>query len=242
MKQQKMYAMKNNAKNWQGLVTAILVIGALMFFSVGAFAAGPQAVQLGQPAEELTAEWWQWVYSIPQTVNPVLDQNGEDCVMGQRGDVWFLAGAFGGTVTRTCSVPEGKVLFFPVMNLSFFDSPNACGQGPESYTVKEMRAAVAASIDGATDLSVTLDGRPVRNIHRVRSKVFEVSMPGDNLYGFFGIPCAGGVYSPAVDDGYYAHLNPLKPGPHTLHIHAEAVGGVLLDVTYNLTVVPVKLR
>jgi hypothetical protein len=50
-----------------------------------------------------------------------------------------------------------------------------------------------------------------------------------------------GVYSPSVDDGYYVLLKPLSVGNHTLHIHAESTG-FTLDVTYDLTVVPVQLK
>ena len=161
--------------------------------------------------------------------------------MGQHGDVWFLAGAFGGTATRDCYVPEGKEVFFPVVNSSFFDSPNACGQGPESYSIDEMRAIIGGWIDGATNLSATLDGKPVKMV-REQSVVFGVTVPKDNLYDFWGYPCAQGVYSPAVDAGYYVLLKPLKAGSHEVHIHAEAPGGFLLDVTYHLTVVPLKLK
>jgi hypothetical protein len=242
--------MKKRAIYRQGLAVAILVLGALIFASIEALAAGPQSVQLGQSAKELSAEWWEWAYSIPPSVNPIIDTTGEDCVVGQRGDVWFLAGSTGtgGAVTRTCSVPEGKLLFFPVLNVSTFNSPNACGQGPENFTVKQMRGVLAPIMDGATNMSVTLDGRLVRNIQRVRSEVFEVSLPPkDNLYLFFvnydpnQLPCAG-VYSPAVDDGYYAHLDPLPAGAYKLKIHGEIPPSFLLDVTYNLTVVPVTLK
>ena len=241
--------MKKRSKYWQGLATAILVIGALSFFSMEALAEGPRAVQLGQPAKELSAEWWQWAYSIPPSVNPLVDTTGEDCVVGQRGDVWFLAGSTGGALTRTCSVPEGKVLFFPILNISVFNSPNACGQGSVNYTVKEMRGWLAPIMDGATNMSVTLDGRPVRNIQRVRSEVFEVSLPPtDNLYLFLvnydpgQLPCEG-VYSPAVDDGYYTRLNPLPAGTYELKIHGEIpLSSFVVDVTYNLTVVPVTLK
>jgi len=42
-----------------------------------------------------------------------------------------------------------------------------------------------------------------------------------------------------VDDGYYAAVEPLEIGKHTLVIHAE--GAFKQDITYNLNVVPVKL-
>ena len=51
------------------------------------------------------AAWWQWVLSIPVDENPLLDTTGEKCMIGQRGDVWYLAGTFGAvTATRDCAV------------------------------------------------------------------------------------------------------------------------------------------
>jgi hypothetical protein len=199
-----------------------------------------------QSFKELSAEWQQWALSIPTPINPMLDTTGGNCMVGQRGSVWFLAGIFGGgSATRTCAVPADKMLFFPVINSVNFDAPNVCGQGPANLSVKELRAFSAVFIDGATDWSVKVDGRTIKNLHRVRSQVFEVALPEDNV---FDAPCIAlglgnvpaGVYSPAVDDGFYVGLEPLQVGNHTLHIHAEnPSAGFTLDVTYNLTVVPV---
>jgi hypothetical protein len=199
-----------------------------------------------QSFKELSAEWQQWALSIPTSINPQLDTTGENCMVGQRGSVWFLAGTFGGgSATRTCAVPEGKELFFPVINNVFFDSPNVCGQGPDSIPVTELRAINADFIGGATNLLVEVDGKALRNLQRVQSKVFEVALPEENV---FDAPCTGadlgnvpaGIYSPAVDEGFYVGLKPLKVGNHTLHIHAENPSvEFTLDVTYNLTVVPV---
>ena len=80
--------------------------------------------------KQLSGEWWQWVLSIPASVNPLLDTTGEDCMVGQRGTNWFLAGTFfGGPVTRACDIPQGATLFFPVINSVGFDTPGQCGQG-----------------------------------------------------------------------------------------------------------------
>jgi hypothetical protein len=140
-------------------------------------------------------------------------------------------------------VPEDKLLFFPVINSVNIDTPNVC-QGPASFSVKELRAFSAAFIDGATNLSVEVDGKPIRNLHRVQSKVFEVALPEENVFDALcapGVPA--GIYSPAVDDGFYVQLNPLKVGGHTLYFHAEnPVAGFVQDVTYDLTVVPVLLK
>src|SRR5713101_1673269 len=173
---------------------------------------------------QLSAEWWQWALSIPTSENPQLDTIGENCMVGQRGSVWFLAGTFGGgSATHACSVPEDKLLFFPVINFVDIDTPNVCGQDSTRIPVKDLRAASALFIDGATNLSVEVDGKAIRNLHRVQSKVFEVALPEENV---FDAPCApggvpAGIYSPAVDDGFYVQLNPLEVGNHTLHFHAE---------------------
>jgi hypothetical protein len=33
----------------------------------------------------LTAEWWQWALSIPTSVNPQLDDTGQNCMVGAAG-------------------------------------------------------------------------------------------------------------------------------------------------------------
>jgi hypothetical protein len=196
--------------------------------------------------KQLSAEWWQWTLSFPEADSPQLDPTGERCTVGQRGSVWFLVGNFGGTTTRSCSIPEGKTLFFPVINSINVDTPNVCGQGAVRMPLAELRALSAGFVDGATSLSVEVDGKLVKQLRRVQSRVFEIALPEQNV---FDAPCAfaggvpAGIYSPAVDDGIYVELQPLAIGSHTVHIHAENLAAeFVLDVTYNLTVVPVLLR
>jgi hypothetical protein len=188
---------------------------------------------------ELSAEWWQWVLAIPTGENPLLDSTGENCDVGQSGSVWFLAGTFfGGTAVRDCTVPERTALFFPVVNSINFDTPNACGQGkrlPPSF----YRDFSADFISGVTGLSVELDGQPIVDIHHVRSKVFKVTLPEDNVFSALCADLVGGVYSPAVDEGFYVKIDHLEAGSHTLRFQAENPSEMFsLDVTYHLNVVP----
>ena len=101
-------------------------------------------------------------------------------------------------------------------------------------------------MNGAVDVAVRLDGKRISNLARVKSKVFAVALPEDNL---FDAPCASaggvpaGIYSPAVDEGIYALIKDLRKGEHELQFHAENRSqSFVLDVTYRLTVVPVKLH
>jgi hypothetical protein len=200
-----------------------------------------------QSLQELSAEWWQWVLSIPPSVNPLTDTTGADCMVGQRGATWFLAGNGGGTTTRTCSIPQGTMLFFPVINAVNVNSPNVCGQDANNIPVATLRAQIAPFIDGASRLSLKVDNKEVKSLlQRVQSSVFAVALPEDNV---FDAPCSSlggvpaGIYSPAVDDGFYVDLPPLTVGKHTLSFHAEnPSAGFSLDVMYNLTVVPVSLQ
>jgi hypothetical protein len=190
---------------------------------------------------QLSAEWWQWVLAIPPSVNPLLDTTGDGCMVGQHGTTWFLAGSWvAGPVTRDCDIPQGASLFFPVINEINFDTPGQCGQGAPLPS-SSYRALSAAFVNGAANLSVTLDGQSAGPMHRTVSRVFEVALPDDNIFAGVCTPdLTGGIYSPAVDDGFYMRLNPLSVGPHTLHIHAEQPdAGLVLDVIYNLNVVPV---
>src|SRR5262245_49968482 len=127
--------MNNNTRRF----VAIIVVGLALIMPIKrAFA---------QSLQQLSAEWWQWALSIPTSVNPLTDTTGEDAFVGQRGPVWFLAGVFNGsTATRTCSVPEGEQLFFPVINQINFNTPTVCGQNGKNLTVSEMRALSAAFI------------------------------------------------------------------------------------------------
>jgi hypothetical protein len=204
--------------------------------------AAPASAQQGMP--DLSAEWWQWALSIPTAQNPQLDPTGANCMIGQHGSVWFLAGVFGGgTASRNCTVPADTTLFFPVINSLQINTPNVCGQGPQNIPVKDLRQFASAGLAGAI-FSVEIDGKPYNNISRVQSSVFATALPADNV---FNAPCIGaglgsvpaGIYSPSVDDGFYVRLNPqfLQPGSHTVHIHAASP--FLIDVTYNLAVVPV---
>ena len=74
------------------------------------------AASAAPSVRQLQHEWWQWVMSIPSADSPVYDKTGNRCGIGQRGDVWFLAGSTSGKVTRRCTVPAGVKLLVPVVN------------------------------------------------------------------------------------------------------------------------------
>src|SRR3954447_4981681 len=72
---------------------------------------------------ELSAVWWQWIFSFTGTSNPNYMNGAVDCQFGQSthsrsAKIWFLAGTFAGSADRICAtpIPRGISLFFPLLN------------------------------------------------------------------------------------------------------------------------------
>jgi hypothetical protein len=235
------------------------VIGIMLAMSPAAQAAGstvldPGSTQFGKTYAQWSAAWWQWALSIPvhappfsTTVNhPLVDLKGPQCGEGQSGPVWYLGGAFfqsgtpsQTTITRNCSVPSSKALFFPPLNIECSVLEGAANGCPGN-TEAQLRADIAPAIAGAANLAADLDGNsiPIGPSFRTKSPVFSFSLPPDDILSFIGEgPFQPGTYSPAVGDGYYVMLAPLSAGSHTVHFHGEITSfNFSLDVTYKLTV------
>ncbi len=199
--------------------------------------AKPQGLSYG----EWSARWWDWALSIPPSMNPVFDPTGALCTQGQSGHVWFLAETFGGSATRTCAVPAGTMLFFPILNGAFGSGLGDCpaGNPGPGCSVPTLRALAAANVDPPVTLLVSIDGVPLTGLsaYRATSPVFSYTVTSDNIVGLLvGVPLPGGTYSPVVSDGYWLMLAPLSAGVHTIFIKGISSGGLETDVAYNLTV------
>jgi hypothetical protein len=237
------------------ILTASVILGALM-----ALALPPRAAHSQNGLPQLAAQFVQWSLSLPNDVNPVVDQTGALCMLGQEGPVWFLAGTFSGaTITRNCTVPEGTTLFFPIINGFAFNTPN-CGQPGDLNTVKQLKQFyfdfLTGFVNKTQDLSVTVNGRRVAS-QRVESVPFPVAYPPGGVFGpdacAPGVPLTPGIYSPGLTDGFWVKLENLKASsnPYTIKFHGESVlpgncpGNfcpLVQDITYNLTVTPVSLK
>jgi hypothetical protein len=198
-----------------------------------------KAMPAGQTYGRWAAEWWQWALGIPADVNPVLDTNGEHCAQRQIDDVWFLAGAFTpDPVTRTCTIPEGKSLFFPLINTfygAFLNDP------PETTTEDFVRDAAACT--EPAEIEVFIDGQKVPKATRFftgpsgsQSPVFNLQLPPGNVFGLDETVIPELVLSPTAEQGYYLFVRRLSPGDHTIQWTASGCTDNMQDITYYLTV------
>jgi len=189
------------------------------------------------PASRLATSWWQWALKTAASENPLTDTTGQFAAVNQSGRVWFLAGNSGGTTVRTITVPSGKALFFPIVNVFDAEDGIAAGGGRLFLIPGPVQVAqtfVSNVIATATGLSCEVDGNPlpITTANLEESTPFNLHLPADNI---LGVPV--GVYYPAVDSGYYVLLPPLSAGQHTIHWAGTLTFFPFsLDVTYNITV------
>ena len=219
----------------------LLIVGVLLALVVAA----PMAIaQVGQGAKasgetaELAADWWQWALSKPVEDNPLIggdpSYSEEQCdgqpVTNTPRNTWFLAGTLDGSeVERTCSMPVGTQLFFPVGNVVFLITE-------PGETEEEARQAVNEFMDGVLadpefSMTVTVDGKEIKSkrIIRTDSPLFTATIPEGGL-----LPA--GSYD-GVADGLWAALPPLSEGEHEIHFEISAPNaGFSQDNTYHLTV------
>ena len=193
----------------------------------------PNSAPHGLTYGEWSARWFKWAYEPSPTQNPVLDTTGDNCATGQSGHVWFLAGTFGTgnpPVTRTCSIPSGRMLFFPVGN-GF-----CAGDGFDFAGERACATQFAATL---VNYAVEVDGVPIQGLgsnlfdspYRALSPEWDLVLGQDNIFG-----APAGTYTPGAGDGVYVMLAPLTPGEHLIHIHADFTTGGQIDATYHLTV------
>lgn len=229
-------------------ITALTFSAALAFAQNGNPNPGihpPNSEPYGSSYGEWSAKWWQWLLPIPAANNPVLDNTGVNCAQGQTGHVWFLPGTFVGSAVRTCTIPNGISIMFPILNTSFGAGVGDCltppPGNPGPCDVQALRAGAAAQMDNPRLLEVTLDGVSLRDLatYRATSPIFSyILTTTDNLYNVaFGFHNPVGTYMPVVSDGYWVMLTPLTPGSHLLHFKAVLNDGSFqTEVTYHLFV------
>jgi hypothetical protein len=174
----------------------------------------PNSKPYGKSFNDWAVEWTKWALSIPIKHNPASDLSGYNCAQKQSGEVWFLAGTFGGFARRRCYVPEGKAIFFPIIT-------KECSfkEDYDLKTVDELCKRVKHFIDCVTRLMLTIDGIKVKRLrqYRYHSADFDLVFPKDNVYDLKPGPTV------SVIDGYWAFLRPLPMGKHLIHFKGEAV-------------------
>lgn len=250
--------MKRNVNKHRIILTmaSIIVICGMISSTITPFAFAQNARQGAIPPissgySQLAAAWWQWAVSIHTNNNPSnpFGSGAVDCSLNQpiQGNTWFLAGTafppFTGVI-RTCTIPTGTSLFFPLLNAECDAlTPPTVGVTDDAV----LRKCVADIINGVTltSLTATVDGVPVSpdlRQFRTQSPLFTFTSVADNPFNNPAQPTSlpAGT-SPSVADGYWVLLHPLPPGKHQISFGGSVSfpgGSFQTSVTYNIIVTP----
>lgn len=186
-----------------------------------------------KPASEYVNIWWQWTYTMPKESSPVRDLTGEYCHVGQNGNVWFLAGGYGNSkIHRHCTIPYGKYIFFPVINMVYF--PRNKG----SLSCDEAKRSAALNNDKLLSIEISLDSVSAWNPANTR-------ISSENCFDLLGLvpkELSPPKIYPAATDGYWVMLKPLSKGSHTLNFKAQydrekgAYSKMVQDIEYELII------
>lgn len=220
-------------------VTLILILVAVM--TAAHVSAGARSVVLPLDAKvesrgypELSADWWKWAYA--QLIPPYVDPDGRFCDLGQAGPVWFLAGTDGSfDASRSCTVPKGKYLFLPVINMIHIARRTATNQRAENC--RRMQESAAVNNDKLISAVVFIDDVQIEDVarYRVRSK---------GCFDPFGADPSDreSLETVAASDGYWLLIAPLPGGRHTIRIGAnygakdEPYGHMIQNFEYEIWV------
>ncbi len=218
----------------------------------------------GQTYADWTVAFWNWAVSIPAATT--VFQDGA-CDQNQTaGSVFFLAGNWGGTSTRTCTVPAGTSIFFPIDNVMAYPCPEVFGSTDcDLVGDTNLLGAVDGMMGTPMDLTLEIDGVAVDPLdsYLVDSIAFDLIYSGTDPSIYFfpadamgpGVPAAdtectdpwtaGNECSAPVGNrrsatgGYWIMVDFAEAGAHTIHLT-----GVVnpsspyfeTDVTYDLTI------
>jgi hypothetical protein len=203
------------------LVAMVLVLALVAIMPAQASSGGhlfsPSSHPFGNSFSEWNAKWWQW--SVQQT-------SSTPCPTGQSGKVWFLFGS-DPAPTFYCTVPAGTGLLIPIINAEWSAAEGPCGLpistsaavGSEDY----LRACAKAYMNGVTHLQVIVDGVTLLDApaagspYRVGSKQYTLNSVTNNMVG---VP--PGPNNKSVADGFYAMLQPMSKGEHTVRFLGTA--------------------
>ncbi|WP_415310098.1 hypothetical protein [Candidatus Nitrosocosmicus sp. FF01] len=184
---------------------------------------------------EWTANWWQWLLSIPTYDNPITETTNGCCETKQSGPVWFLASTMDTvndkkTVLRKCTVPSDKALLIPILNYGA-----TLADEPEIKSEEDLVKLATSEMDKITKLTATIDQMEfieddLKKL-RIRSPLFDVTLPTNNITK--GIP----GHTRGAAEGYWLFLKPLSKGFHTIETLGSCKAGtVTIEAKYNITV------
>jgi hypothetical protein len=205
--------------------------------------------------DEWLIRYWNWFGSIDWNFHPRNDKIGEYCGTNQNGPVWFLDFLIEGpkplNITKDCTIPEGKAIFIPshVGECDRSERMDNITGRLSPYSDEEItKCAIEGNNGGHIELRIDgvdfYNGRhetkdpnafPEELRYRTTTDFFNLTLGVNN--DFHVRP---GTYK-AKADGYFAIVQPLPIGNHTIFLHSDQTQGeeeekYVLDHIWNIEI------
>ncbi|PID63743.1 MAG: hypothetical protein CR974_01240 [Gammaproteobacteria bacterium] len=178
----------------------------------------PETIEIPYPPqslEGLAVRWLQWAASIHANRSAIDDTTGQFAHLNQPEDVWFLAGCFGGRVSRTCTIPPNTKIFLPAVN-EWFDVAYQDIYGTPDVS----KLYGSLSVDG---IAVELDEIFIQNFIPIK--------------GVWGNPVNESAREhPFAIYGLWKLLEPLARGEHEIIIRGGGNDNFEMMIEYQITV------
>lgn len=235
----------NTNKTFTRTVALIIMLAAV---STAAQAApkivAPGDKWAGHSYPELVDAWTNWLTKEPIATNPAFDTDGSLCGLNQQGDVWFLASTFDGVADRVCHIPADTGIFLSLGGVWVSFAPEFPAAGDPCLALGSSLEQVRCDVNNDVPVtpnvsfSVTIDGQQVGDLTAYRAQSapggFTLQVPDPSFLTDLGLPA--GNRTPAVADGYFLFLKPLKPGRHSLELRMTNADQSVTGVNYRLVV------
>jgi hypothetical protein len=177
-----------------------------------------------KPSAKDLQEYITWILTQETNVNPATDPTGERAARNQRRDgIWFIPGGIHNEnkITRECTVPSNReILILAYTADSSYSEHRAAQNDNQLLAIAKKTAELHKNVeitighDGGGNKQTFRD----KDLERIETPAFEISIPEDNIYKIlYGVK--GGLTHLAVV-GWGIKVK-LEPGEYTLILKAQ---------------------
>lgn len=183
---------------------------------------------------EWIIRWSQWVWTYPDSISPILDEDGELLARnqppGQKTMFFLTGGNKSEKLIRHINISRHSYIMFPIIMGTWTYSASKANN--DEQIIQEMRdeidttSILIAKLDGKDVPYERIDSGELHPQYNAKSEHFETD--------------AG--FSRAFTDGYWVFLDPLSVGTHSIYLKGRLEKALDTkkpyqnEVTYDITI------
>lgn len=183
-------------------------------------------------------DFWNWLVAVNPNRNDELKQAGPLTFTRGGSQFYGVGTALINIGNKALTIKPGDAIFVPLM-VTVADEVNT----PNCETARQRLEYVTQATNESqplVDMKCTIDGVPVKPIHRVTTPEFQLSIPntpyGASVKDMLDFMENPGTFD-AVADGYVSIIQFPEEGNHKLYFKAGGRKGYMAESLYDIKVV-----